>query len=422
MWMKRIKAGALYYAIFISFFIALITGFMVLQQWYQKYYLMYVSQGERLERNIQSAFLVSIQHPELFTKNPTTEIDLFNDSLDMVRMRKSWWGGYQLLHADATWRVVRKTGIAMIGIEVLSNDAITLYLADEGKYLSLAGNTKISGTCYLPKLGLRKAYIEGSGYYGDKLVDGTIKDSKTSLPQTDTAFINQNRLSLQSLINDADSLMELVYFLKQTSIHNSFYNKTIKVATSSWLTIADQELTGNIKIMSTQGITIKSSSSIRDVIFYAPKIEIEKNFTGNLQCFVTDTLLIGEGCILKYPSLLALNETQIKKPNIDIRGNTIILGDITLIAKTDSTNVLPECSISENVVINGSLYCAGKVNLRGTIKGQLFCKGFLLKTPSSIYENHLLNATLNSGDISPYYSGSLFLTGDKLNKMIKCLE
>lgn len=416
------RAGALYYAIFISFFIALISGFMILQQWYQQYYILYVTQGERLERNLQSAGLISIQNPKLFPVNEEKTIDLFEDSLDMVTVAKRWWGGYQLIESSANWRVINKSKKVLVGIETLPKDVITLYLADDGKYLSIAGKTGIKGNCFIPKLGIRKAYIEGTGYAGSKLIDGIVKNSEETLPEPDQDFISQNKLSEQQKINQTDSIISFEELVKKGAVENSFYNKTLRLNTNAWLTLENTTLKGNIKIFSTTGITVKKTAYLQDIVLYAPKVEFEEEFQGTLQCFATDTLLIGPDCIFKFPTLLALNETTIEKPIVDVGKGTVILGDIVVVAKSESNISLPECTLQEKALVNGSVYCAGKVNLKGSIRGQLFCKGFILRTYSSIYENHLLNAELDGRSLSQYYAGAMFLTSGKLQKTIKCLD
>lgn len=419
---KKFKAGALYYAIFISFFIALISGFMLLQHWYQKYYVLYVQQGERLERDLHSALLFVMENPDKFSVNQKTSLDLFEDSLNIVDITKKWWGGYQLIHAENSWRVIHKSKIFLVGTETLPKDAVALYLSDDGKYLSIAGATEIKGNCFLPKLGIRKAYIEGTGYVGDKLVQGITKESKETLPAYNVDFVENNKMANQGEITVNDSLADLQLLLQSRSLTNSFHNKTLKFNTSSWLTLENQKLSGNIKIFSQVGITVKKTAVIKDVILYAPKVEFEEDFSGSLQCFVTDTLLVGEDCIFRFPTLLALNETSIEKPLIEIGETATVLGDVVLMAISDKENVMPECRINEDVIINGTVYCAGKVNHKGTIKGQLFCKGFVLRTHSSVYENHLLNADLNSTLLSPYYSGSLYDSGNQSQKMIQCQE
>lgn len=416
------KAGALYYAIFISFFIALISGFLILQHWYHQYYVLYVQQGERLERNINSALKVVLQEPEEYGYDSIQNLDLYNDSLDMVKITKKIWGGYQLVRVDADWRVVQKSKITLCGTEILPKDAITLYLAEDGKYLSLAGNTLIKGVCYLPKLGVSKAYIEGNGFSGDKLIDGTIKESKSALPVHDAMFVTNNKILQQNASPVSDSIIEAVNLNKSRILKNSFYNKTVRINTPSWLTLENQEILGNIKISSQKGISIKKTAILQDIIVYAPKIEVEEGFTGSLQVFVTDTIMVGKNCTFRYPSLIALNETTIENPLIEIGEGSKVLGDIVLLAISEKLNVLPLCRIGLNTAVNGSIYCQGKMEIKGTIKGQLFCKSFILRTRSSLYENHLLNNTINSEQLSPYYAGSLICTSDKLFKSIKCLD
>ena len=58
----------------------------------------------------------------------------------------------------------------------------------------------------------------------------------------------------------------------------------------------------------------------------------------------------------------------------------------------------------------------------GKIFGSLYCYKFILKTRSSIYENHLLNATVDFDNLSKYYVGTNLLKDVGMKKVIKMLE
>ncbi|NJK96559.1 MAG: hypothetical protein HC905_18030 [Bacteroidales bacterium] len=121
-----------------------------------------------MEKNLNSALNITLQMPEILQVDTAQYLDLYQDSTDMVAISKKRWGGYLIIKTMARWRVIEKSKHTLCGAEILPKDAVALYLADEGKYLSIAGNTMIKGNVYLPKLGVRKGYIEGKGFSGTK--------------------------------------------------------------------------------------------------------------------------------------------------------------------------------------------------------------------------------------------------------------
>ena len=73
-------------------------------------------------------------------------------------------------------------------------------------------------------------------------------------------------------------------------------------------------------------------------------------------------------------------------------------------------------------MIKGQLFVNGTIDLKGSIHGNVTTKSFTLRTAASIYDNHLLNATIDATKLSTYYLNPLFFKGTKPNKIVKWLE
>jgi len=386
------------------------------------YHTLTLIQNQRLERNVNSALVVAKETPNAYNLNQPLTTDLYSDESDEVTITKKLWGGYYLLKAEASWRTAQHAIIEMCGNDVFSDEPIALYLADKERYLSISGSTNLNGNCYIPKLGIRRAYIEGNSYTGSEMVHGKIQISKSSLPEIDPVFVAANRDYLIGSNFPGDSLVTISRLFKSDSIVNSFYQKTAIFYSDAWLTLTHKYLKGNIKVVSSKGITLNKTSEIQDVIFYAPKIEVNPGFTGTVQMFATDTIFVREGARLLFPSLISIIESKSKNPYIEIGKKCIISGDIVLLLKSVSNNSLAECDLNEESIINGRIYCDGKLQVKGAVKGSVYCTGFILKTPASLYENHLLNATVDFHALSKYYSGAGFFKVSDRYKSIKRLE
>ena len=416
-----LKAGALYYAIFISFLVALLGGFFIMNVWMHHAHTLSIITEQRLVRNVHSALLLAQEVPDLVPNNGSRDIDLFDDGNDVVSISKTQWGGYCLLKALAQGKYRQKSAIALCGKDIFVNENIALYLADKEQYLSLSGNTIIKGDCYLPKLGLRRAYIEGYSFLGTNMTEGKVLNSKPQLPTLNASLITSNLEYLKGTVSSSDSLVDMNVLLKTDAIRHSFYKKTLVLYSNRWVTLANKVLQGNIRIISSKGVTISNTTQTNNIIVYAPKIEVEKGFAGNLQLFARDTILINDGVRLLFPSFIAIAESQNTKAFISIGKGCNILGDVVLTTTGNTKDAQAECSVNIGAAITGRVYCTGKLELKGAVHGTVYTQGFILRTPGSIYENHLLNAVINFKALPVFYSGSLINDPVERYKMVKWL-
>jgi hypothetical protein len=419
--MKMIKAGALYYAIFISFIVALLGGFFIMNVWMHHASTLNILTAERLERNVNSGILLAQEYPLLVSVNGKEDIDLFDDGNDNVSLTKTQWGGYCLMQAVAKSRLQQKSIIVLLGKDIFVNEKYALYLADKEQALSISGNTIIKGDCYLPKLGLRKAYIEGTSFRGKDLIVGKINNSASQLPSINDFMVKSTQDYLNQNFSSSDSLVDISILLKSNTLHNSFYEKTLVLNSKHWITLSNKSMDGNIRIISSKGVTIKSSFKANDIIIYAPRIEVEKGFTGNLQLFANDTIMINDGVSLLFPSVAAILSSPNSKAFISIGKGSEILGDVLLSVSGNYRNSRAECIVNEDAIITGRIYCGGKLGLKGSVHGTIYTNGFVLRTKGSIYENHLLNATINFSALPAFYCGSLMSEKVERYKIVKCL-
>ncbi|MEZ5199162.1 MAG: hypothetical protein R2764_23105 [Bacteroidales bacterium] len=74
-----------------------------------------------------------------------------------------------------------------------------------------------------------------------------------------------------------------------------------------------------------------------------------------------------------------------------------------------------------DVELSGQIYWDGIFDFKGKVYGSVACKKFLLKTPSSIYENHLMDVRIDLESLSKHYTG-IELTGtERVKKVIQWL-
>jgi len=91
----------------------------------------------------------------------------------------------------------------------------------------------------------------------------------------------------------------------------------------------------------------------------------------------------------------------------------------------DKNPVLPLIDLGNKVQVTGQVYSQGMVAFKdnAVVAGSLFTTGFLYRTSFTLFQNDLMNTTLDESALSPYYltSGMLPVAGPK-KKILQWLE
>lgn len=416
-----LKAAALLYAVFLSVIIALLSGFFILWTFYQNRYLDDEFIKERLVSDVNSAMNMVLEIPEASDQKTIT---LFQEEERVVSLQKSMWGFYQIIVCSGNWNRFSYSKKALIGDNIFSGDKVALYLCDQDDYLNICGKTLLKGTCWLPKRGIKRAYIEGSSFSGKTFVEGEIKQSEKRMPELNKNMIDYNVIQLEGKPETQDSLIWFEAIQDKDTISNDFNKRTLTVYSEQRIILENKIISGNVILKSNQGIEIGSSVKIRDAIFYAPYVSIKDDFQGSLQVFASDSIKIGENSHLLFPSVIALlNKKESKTSSfISIGKKTDLTGALVLYREKEQQKNSSILKIEKEAKINGQVYCNSLVDLKGCINGSLYCKRFILKTPSSVYENHLLDATVNFEGLSKFYTGVSLLESINKKEVIRWLQ
>lgn len=172
------------------------------------------------------------------------------------------------------------------------------------------------------------------------------------------------------------------------------------------ITLTNKSYEGNMVIVSDKSVLVRSDCKMKDIIVYAPEVEIEAGFKGNLQVFSTGSITVGENVVLAYPSVIgSIIPNNGNVATVTINPGAEIYGAVFAYQeKMNKKNPLI-LSIENGAVVKGSVYANGTVQLKGSVYGNLTCDKFSLKTRSGVYDNHLLNATIDQSRLSKHYIG-----------------
>ncbi|MCJ8212032.1 hypothetical protein MUY27_20110 [Mucilaginibacter sp. RS28] len=396
-----VKAGALYLVIVVTLVVAVLCSSLIVAAY------LYKSQYQQKFRyDVLSNNLLSAENLVLSVDSIDKKLSLFNSVNDSVIVQRYHWGLFDIGIARSFINQDTLTKVFSIAHSIDSAKWCAIYLIDEDRPVSVSGQTTIKGDAYLPKAGIKEAYVDNSAYLGDKrLVIGRKLTSEKQLPTLNSAILAQIKSYFKQVaankptISIPDSASNL--FLQNLKTY-CFHKKAYQI---------NSAIKGHVLIQSDTTIRISREADIRDAIICAPTVIVEDGFTGNYQIFATDSVHIGKNCKLTYPSVIgALQEQRkdVKSPaRIIIGENTRIDG--TLFTFQDGKSQSPPViELKKNTVIQGQVYASGILNYQKdvTINGSVYVSRLLYETTYTRYENYLINIHINTPALSRYYNSS----------------
>lgn len=415
-----VKASALYIVIVIALVIAVLCSSLIVMAYYYKLQYQQKFRYDRLQYNLNSGTSILLGS-EASTYAKEQKIDLFADSLDSVSLKTIPWGLYSIGLCKSFQQKDTLCKAFSIGNSVDSTKWAALYLIDEDRPLSVSGNTMIRGNAFIPKAGVKEAYVDGKAYQGDKrLVIGQKHNSDNTLPAL--------QIEKLTYLNQCKTVYTDTALRKTDSLNVSFFSSTKVINFKKHVTIiSNTKLGGNIILYSDTSVTIDGTASLQNIIVYAKSIHVNQNFKGNAQLFATDSITIDRNCMLNYPSCLGLLRYQNDKHTqgkITIGENSTLTGSVFTYEKQKS-QLQTLIDIGKNVKIYGQVYAQGLVrfNKGGDIRGSIFANRFLYQSTYTTYENYLINTSLDEKGLSPYYlSSPVFSVASKKQKVLQWLE
>lgn len=412
----KIKAGALQYVLVVSVVIALIVfaflSLVYLQQRLQAANLF----NKEVIHNTRLGF--EYIRPGGISYGEEQVLRFSENPLVKTSITKSHWGIFDIVTITSSIRnqVFKKT--ALVGANDPDKDA--LYLREDHQPLVLVGDTRITGNVHISEQGVKRGSIAGISYTGGQLVNGTIYKSSGELPTI------QNMEYLTNFYrNFTKDGFEDLYPEEGMELHRPFIETPLLYEHSGVLELSDLSLSGNMILRSDTGIVVHASAKLQDVILMAPRIEVQSNTEGSFQAFAGEHILIGEGCRLLYPTVLAVldkseNTVEETSSKIVIFRQTDVRGIVLFLSENKKPGHIPHIQIDEEVVLTGEVYCRGNLELKGTVFGSVYTHHFIRHASGGIYLNHILNGIMNRKKLPDQYCG--LNLGTNNNKIVKWVE
>lgn len=380
----KLKGGALYIAILVSIIIGIILCMFIMIANYNQRSVTVYAQTSQLYYNLQSAF--EIAQSEYFTeeKNDQWIKNTLND--DSLRIKKIHWGAYLLITAQTKNRHQSISECGLYGTSMPSDTG--LMISDNGRPVGMSGAIIFKANCYLPKSGIKAAFIEGQSFVNSPQNNGFTKASPMQIPLLETRIIEKINKQQSDINLYTDSV---VSFLPQNYMR-SFSNKTA-VWECSLARLSNISFKNNIKIIA-KDIEIDSSCHLENVLIVCGKIKFKNGFKGKVHVIASDSIVMDRQCEFNYPSsfvLLPKDNQANAFSYIAINEECKFYGGMLAINKnSDPGSSKVFIKLNGKSEVNGFIYSANYLHLEGKVNATVICDKLLLKTPSAVYENHML--------------------------------
>lgn len=413
-------AGALLYVVSISLVIGLLLSFFILFISYKKLYREQLVISSNLLRNAESGINL-LRADKNLAKFEAQSKDLFGTGKDSVSLKQIPWGVFDVLVSTATFKNKQEQLIALAGPGIDSEEKTALYIADLDRPVSVSGDTRLKGTCYIPKAGIKPAFVEGSSFTGSKIIDGITKNSNQQLPALDNTWLeNLVQLSKRQFLSPGIERMTLPF----DSARQSFTKPTQLIEEQGTLTLSHVTLRGNIIISTSRKVIIEADCHLSDVMIVAPYIRVKEGFEGQVNCVSSDSIIIEKKVKLRYPSSLVVvrEAPENVTPFISVDEDAELCGVFLCWQKGFDIRFQPKLMFSKNTFIKGQIYSNGYVGLNScTVAGSVYANKLILATGSAVYENHLLNTSIDGTRLPNQFAGLCFKDRVNTNSLAKWL-
>lgn len=408
----KLKGGALYIALIICIVISIILSVFILIAHFNQRQIITKISSEQLSWNLRSGFqLAQSDHFSVIQNNRWFKHALTDDSLKIKVLQ---WGAFQLIEAQTKNSHQLLSEAGLYGASPSQDTA--LFMEDSGRPINLAGSVQFKANVYFPATGYKTAYIEGASAVIDPSIHHFVKRSGGSVPSLKKILVD----NLVQQIRNPEAFTDSLGSLDQSIIYQGFSAKTLLIRSGN-LNLSGYKLSHNIKLVANGEIVIDSTTRLDNVLLIAAKVRFKKGSKGVVQVIASDSVVVEDGCYLSYPSSL----TVVNYENEGIQLKGIFIGEKSRVE--GSVMAINNGVTTQKVIVTtrkecelyGIVYSSNYGSIQGTLYGTLYCAKLLLQTPSAVYENHLLNCTIDPQK----YGLSLYIPAVfEKSKALKCVK
>ncbi len=362
--------------------------------------------------DLHSAAALYMCDSTLLDSSDSVCISVYSEGEAPITIGKQRWGFYETVSIRHSKEdPFRKR--YMMGQSTECSHRAALWLCDRNRALSLAGNSSIMGQVYVPLNGINYPELEGRKFQGVPVPSDMLLVSRRFLPELSEASL----MSLDSLRGMRNLSIDYRN-IPGTGKYRSFEEPTI-YAHCHIPGEVELHLNGNI-VLYGEKLVISGKSDMHDIIVFARSVTIEDGFRGSAQIFCEDSIRIGTGVRLEFPSGAFVDASGPDKPCITVDNGSQVNGYIGIINGDGFDYVLenPCFKLRKSSLVRGLLYADGSCDIAGSIKGAAYIKDCFYRDRYSIYAGTLYDVTVEREDSLAF---PLMLDGPYRRKIIKNL-
>ncbi len=382
----KLRAGVLSTVVVVSaLMLLLLAG--VLWLWDADFLLFSRTNYMRIQlANIESAFTLYRNDPGIMDRLDADSTFVLYDSLPGSRVKIACkpWGLYEqvgVTTADGRVHSVRLMAAAQPG-----KNGGTFWYKDNSGALTLSGNTNLQSKAFLPKNGVIYGQMQSVFFSGEKLDPADVAKSEKELVQPLTGVREIIHTLLDSQGDKAAT----------DSLRVDFYNTSPAVIDLGSGTLAGCYYAGNIILLGDK-LHIDPSCRLQNIIVSARSVSVADGFKGRMQVFATDTVIVGAGAELAYPSGVYAGRYAEMGDSCRVNGYLIVdLEGNPGIADTPFKADIkkPNLRKARTSRLRGLLWTDGIAMLQGIVTGAAILGESVYYSPQGYYRHMLYDASV----------------------------
>lgn len=378
-------------SVIISILISILLSLFVVLAAYNTRTVLAHQTHTQLKQSLESGFAIA-QSAYYSQPNGTTweQMPYNNDS---VQVGSEAWGCFLLIDVKAKNAHFRLNKTGLFGTHAWRDTA--LFITEQNRQVGLAGKIRFNGPAYLPKAGVKPAYIEGTGFSDLNVVRPYLRAAPDHLPLLDEHYLSTVSQSQSGINPYRDSLLSFI-----PDQWNQPFNRQSAVVQQGNIHLVNQALSNHIKLIASDVIIVENTAELNQVLLIARKVVFRKGFKGIVHVICSDTVMTEDECEFGYPSSFCVYSDQVPdSARGQVRG--IFFGtDCKFAGGLLAANDSKERSrlmirLNKHFELIGNLYSSDYADVQGLLYGSVCCRTLLLQTPSGIYENHLYNCVID---------------------------
>ena len=270
-----------------------------------------------------------------------------------VELRRGYWGAYE----DISIKGLRGdvTSRRLYGNANGWEEGVLFYYPDSGNPITVTGYASIKGKSTLPIAGIRSSQIESEFFSGKIVTENSTTPSKKELPPP----VPEIESYIKELLQTPGRLLKI--------------DGTEELA-PQYISELDQLPIDAILIA--RSISVKAGARIQG------------------QLFATDSIIIGAGASLKYPSGIYVGGSEKNSPYIEVANGCSIDGYIILQNGEESSYSSIQYKQAAQATLSGLLYVDGTAKIEGVVKGVAMAKKVVYTSKYHYYSDTFYNTII----------------------------